>query len=103
MVMLDSDSMRSLPEYNRDEEKSLEKGETSISGVVHIVDLQGPTLVGSVNFAAANTGSFETYEGSEAYMLHADLQHAAMRAFRAELLKVFPEIEMPEPPAKQDH
>ena len=170
MAMLNGASVPGLPEYGRDEGKSLEAGETSMSiaytgyvdlasaysmvdkgemlyvkqhgegvglakkiakiqyviigregsytpgtvdkisrtftpgsfeGVAHIVDLEGPKHIGSVAFSARNTGSFESYEGSAEYMLRADLQHEAIRAFHAELRKHFPEIKMPEPPQKE--
>lgn len=66
-------------------------------GVVHVVDLQGPKLLGSVAFSATNTGNFESYSGSETFMLRADLEGEAMKAFRAEWPKVFPKHPLPEP------
>jgi hypothetical protein len=69
----------------------------SYEGVVHVVDLQGPVHIGSVVFAATNTGSFESYSGSEAFMLNANLSHAAIRALHAEMAKVLPDIRMPQP------
>ena len=166
-VMLSGASVRGLPEFGRDDGKSVEKGETSISvaytgyvdlasafsmvdkgeprftmnkregvglakkiakiryaiiarevsytpgaidttsktftpgsyeGVAHVVDLQGPKHLGSVAFKAANTGSFESYEGSEEFMFKADLSREAIRALHAELRKTLPMIQMPEPP-----
>lgn len=73
----------------------------SYEGVAHIVDLQGPRHLGSVRFRATNTSSFETYKGSADSMLRFDLQHAAMRAFHAQLGRSFPGIGMPNPPQKK--
>lgn len=67
-------------------------------GVAHVVDLQGPKHLGSITFSATNTGSFESYSGSEKFMLYADLQGEAMRAFHAEWKKTFPKLALPEPP-----
>lgn len=67
-------------------------------GVVHVVDLQGLKLLGSVAFTATNTGSVESYRGNEKSMLRADLQSEAMKAFRAEWPKVFPNNALPPQP-----
>ncbi|HSD87400.1 MAG TPA: hypothetical protein VLB44_07790 [Kofleriaceae bacterium] len=66
-------------------------------GVVHVVDLKGPKHLGSVAFSAKNTGKFESYSGSEKFMLRADLESESMKAFRAEWPKVFPKHPLPTP------
>lgn len=72
----------------------------SFTGVAHVVDLQGPKHLGSVTFSASNSGSFDSYEGSESFMLQADLRVAAIHAFAAEMAKIFPKIKLPELPKK---
>jgi len=64
-------------------------------GVTHVVDLNGPKLVGSIAYKARNTGSFESYEGSEAFIFRMDLTGEVIGAFIAEAKKVFPSIDMP--------
>jgi hypothetical protein len=66
-------------------------------GVAHVADLEGPKHLGSVRFAAQNTGRFESYSGSEEFMLRADLGGAAVRALYTEMSKVLPRIVMPVP------
>ena len=68
----------------------------TFDGVAHVVDLQGPKHLGSVSFRATNSGSFESYSGSEAFMLQMDLRKAVVDAFIVEMGKIFPKIKMPE-------
>lgn len=70
----------------------------TFEGVAYLLDLEGPKHLGTVTFAAANTGSFESYSGSEQYMLRSNLQRAAMSAFHTEFRRLFPEIEIEDPP-----
>lgn len=71
----------------------------SFKGVAHVVELAGPKHLGSVAYSATNTESFESFPGSVEFMLKADLSHEAVRAFHAEMKKVFPMVTLPDPPA----
>jgi hypothetical protein len=68
------------------------------SGVAHLVDLEGPKLLGSVAYSATNTGKFESHEGNEKLSLAYDLRQALNANFRGEWGKVFPKIVLPPDP-----